>query len=183
MIGNIKSSEVKTNRDGTKKVVVLQVEIEEEEDLQSVELYPGCNIDFRPEDDGANVLIDNDSTSHKMTAACHDGQVSEVEKGEIEIYSLSGGKRKAKHRCKKDGSHVFNDGEDWLVQYTEMKKAFDQLKSDFDTHVSTYNGHIHITTATVAATPTPGVIAPTTTTSKPSTANMAPAKLQNMRVE
>lgn len=76
---------------------------------------------------------------------------------------------------------VIQEGEDYAVQFTAMKEAFDELKSELNSLVTAYNDHIHVTTATVGTGPV-GVIAPTTSTGTPPVASMDGAKVDTVRL-
>ena len=71
--------------------------------------------------------------------------------------------------------------DDWAVQYTALKAAFDTMTTDLNALITSYNAHVHITTATVS-TGLPGVLSPTVSTGTPTTADMASAKITDIRV-
>lgn len=169
--GTITSVDIDTNKDGTDEVRLLTVEVYEDDPV-TVELRSTCGDDYLPAVGGICFFGDV-SESYSVGISTDDGIAPDetIEQGERELYSYENGARKAKIRLKKDGDVVVNDGTDFAVKYNELKKAFDQLKADHDSH-------IHTTTATVGASASVGVIAPPAA----STANMAPAKVEKVRL-
>jgi hypothetical protein len=140
-----------------------------------------------PHPGGIALLLQAGDDPDDLLMVAYDDQVERQAKaGEERVYSYDkDGNVLASVYCNAQEETVINAGEDWAIQFTEMKKAFDQLKADHDNLASLYNAHIHITTATVGLAPpvgTIGVIAPTLSTSTPSTADMTPAKLEKVRV-
>lgn len=185
-IGRVISSEIAENLDGEGKVLLLKVEISDPDDLQTVELFQQAGMDGRPQDDDA-VLIAEISDAWKVALAVDDGIELTAEKGEQEIYSYNAsGEKLARVKCTKDGEAVLNDGEDWAVEFSALKAAFDQLKSDFNALIGVYNSHTHVITTPVClytGTPHPvSTEAPTEQTGAESTADMADAKVDNVRL-
>jgi phage gp45-like len=173
--GEIKSSEVKKNRDGENSVRVLTVEISDPDDLQSVEHMTQAGEDTHPPA-GSKVVILSIGSSWKIAIACDDGIEPEVEEGEKKIYSSDGGAIKAFIHFKKNGDIVINDDADNAVRYSKLEEAFNQLKDDFSNFVTmTYNLHMHPTAA-------PGAASPPTVTGTSSTADITPAKIDEIQV-
>jgi len=129
------------------------------------------------------VQMGNDPDDLVMVAV-DDGVERTSQPGERRTYSYDpDGNVLASIALNQDSEVVINEGEDWAVQFTEMKAAFDELKTDFNNFVANiYNTHIHATTATIGATATPGVIGATTSTGTETSADMAGAKIEKVRV-
>jgi hypothetical protein len=172
MIGRVTGSEIKKNRDGDKKVVLLQVEITDPDDMQTVELMNNAGVNSNPPND-SNVFIVQAGKAFKVAVAVDDGIEPDAEKGEYEIYSSDGGIKKASAYCKKDGTLVLNLGADFAVRFTSLKTGFDNLVSDFNANVAKYNAHTH--GGAVAAPVGPELMAQ-------STANVDAAKITDIMV-
>jgi hypothetical protein len=170
MIGVVKGSEIRRNRDGARDVLVLRVQCGDVDDVQSVEMMCAMGDDFHPPV-GTRVEITAIGSAYKIAVAGDDGIVPTTASGERKIYSIAGGVPSSWVHFRTNGSMELNGSADWVVAYTDMKQAFDQLKSDFD-------NHIHITTATVDAGPA-GTVAKIAT---PSTADMTAAKVSTVKV-
>lgn len=87
-IGRILSSEIQTNRDGTRRVRVLQVEVTDPDDIQTVEYMQQSGEDTGPLP-GQRVLIDSVGEAYKISTASEDNIEPEVAPGEKKIYSVS----------------------------------------------------------------------------------------------
>jgi hypothetical protein len=189
LTGVVKGSEIKKNRDADKKSLLLQVQITDPDDVQTVQSFLASGEDWNPPDESRVVYL-SAGKAFKIAVAIDDGVEpdSSLEKGEKEIYSTDNGKkgeRKAKHRFKKDGVHVINDGEDFAVRFTKMEEAFNTLKDDHNSLVNKYNdvvnkfiAHMHGTSVGNTTTPLPPL--PTATT--PSQADMSEAKIEEIKV-
>ena len=180
MTGTVKGREIKKNRDGDEKVLILQVEISDPDDLQSVELITQAGEDYNPPDD-SRVIITQSGRAWKIGIAVDDKIEPSVEVGERKSYSSENGTIKAQIYYKKNGDLQLNDGDDWAVQFSALKNEFNELNDKYNDLVSKYNAHIHITTATVAIGP-PGVISPTTSQGSPSSAVIDNVKIDNVRL-
>jgi hypothetical protein len=102
-IGRVISSELTTNRDGERKVLMLTVEIAEAGDLQAVELFRQPGDECRPNED-ATVLIADLGDAWRVAVAADDGIEPEAEAGERGIYASDAGVKKSQVMCKKDGT-------------------------------------------------------------------------------
>lgn len=108
-------------------------------------------------------------------------------------------KTKSNTHYDEDGNIRLNptstQSEDWAIQFTEMKAAFDQLKSDFDALVLSHNNLlIDVNAQTVftaahthsgGAIPLPdnaGSMIPSTSTGSNTTADMTDAKVDKVRL-
>lgn len=193
-IGIVTGREIIENKDSEQKSLMLQVELSEEEDVQTVELYKQAGEDYSPPNDSTVVIIDI-SGSFKVGVAVDDNIESVVDPGERLLYSSDNEIKKATIYLKKDGIIELNGDTDFAVAFNDLKTAFDQLKSDFDDAMDIIDNHIHATTATIGADTTVGVISKPTgpvptylpvTPGVPgiddSTANIDPAKVATIKV-
>lgn len=173
MIGIVTGSQLNKNKDGDSLVLLLQVQLTDPDDIQSIEFMRGSNIETKPPKDSAIYIVEA-GKAYKIAVAVDDGVLPDptLLEGEIEHYSSVSGNRIGKHRIKVDGSHVFNDGVDFAIKYTEMEKAFNQLRDDYNDFVSKYLTHIH-----PFAGPSGNTSPPTPPGPKVSTANMILAKV------
>lgn len=139
MLGSIKNVEIKENKDGGQDVVLLQVEISDPEDLQTVEAFRGIGEDFSSPVDSRVIYIAI-GNAYKIAVALDDGVAPDptIEEGERELYSSDGGERKAKHRFKKDGTHVLNDGEDFAVRFSKLESAYNDLQDKWNQFANAY---------------------------------------------
>ncbi|MHA1287295.1 MAG: hypothetical protein ACTSPB_07815 [Candidatus Thorarchaeota archaeon] len=180
-VGKIISSTVKKNRDGDKKVLLMEVEITDPDDLQDVELMRMAGVDSNPPANSLCFIVQS-GESWKIAVAVNDNIESAAGPGEHEIYSSDGGVKKASAYFKSDGTLILNFGNDNAVRFSELETAFNQLKADHDDLVTKFLAHIHTTTATIGLGPAVGVISPTIITDDPSTADIAPAKVESINV-
>ena len=135
----ITGSSISTNQDGSEKVLLLQVEISDPDDIQTIEMFRGSGVDFKPTKDSL-VFVVEAGQANKIAVAVNDGvePASDLGEGERETYAVSGTSRKATHRQKVDGSHVFNGGVDFAVRYTALETAFNELKAKWDAFANSY---------------------------------------------
>lgn len=173
MIGIIKGSEIKKNKDSDVKRVLLQVEFVEG-DVKTIELMTQVGEDVNP-GKNARVIVIEDSESYKLGIATSDDIEPTVDAGEKEIYSTDSPitTKKAKIKLDKNEQIILNDGTDYAVAYNDLKTAFDQLKSDFDAHV-----HAAGTLLDSTAAPCTG----STAAPVASTADMSAAKVEKVRL-
>lgn len=134
MIGVVKGSEIRRNRDGARNVLVLQVQCGDVDDVQSVEMMCAMGDDFHPPV-GTRVEMTAIGSAYKIAVAGDDGIVPTTTAGERKIYSIAGGVPAAIAYMKSDGTFEINNGTGTAVEFGRLKKEFNQLKSDFDTHI------------------------------------------------
>ena len=180
LTGTVIGQTIEKNRDGENNVRMLQVEITEPNDKQSIEQIAFSGEDNAPVE-GDTVAIIEVSESYKIAIGVQDSIDPEVETGERKIYSQDSGGIQAFVYLKNDGQLILNGTGDFAVRYNELKTAFDGLKDDLNSLISSYNAHIHVTTATVLVGAI-GIISPTTSTGTPSTADMSGSKIDTIEV-
>lgn len=140
MIGRVTGRTVEKNRDGDGNVLMLQVEMTENDDVQSVELIRQSGEDYNPQDDAAVVVVPI-SEALQVAVACDDGVQPEVEPGERKLYSVDAGAIKAYIKLVLDGILELNGNAYHAVRYEELQTAFNTLKQEFDTYAAT---HLHL---------------------------------------
>ncbi len=192
-LGIITSYKIGKNRDGDADRILLQVKMLDE-DVRTVELFPGAGVDFNPANDCRVEVVEANGV--KITGIISDDISPESDPGEYEIYSTDNpavvkkAKIKlssngdititaftgAKIEVKASGDIVLNDGTDTAVKFSELETAFNQLKDDFDDFINTvYNLHNH-PTALVGPVSTPSV------TGSPSTADISAAEVPEVKL-
>jgi hypothetical protein len=166
-IGKVTGYEVLKNRDGQNDRLMLQVEIVNSDDIQTVELRNSYGEDSNPLND-TQVLILEVGEAFKIAIAADDGITPSMLPGEKKIYSVSGSGIEAFINFLTSGVLELNGNTDFAVAFNDLKVAFDQLKSDFDAHTHLY---------------TPGGGAPVQTGAPPaSTADIDPAKVDTIKL-
>lgn len=178
-IGKVKNRAIKKNRDGSKNVLIIQTEVSDPDDLQSVELVTQAGEDYNPPDDSKLIVVEL-GPGFKVAVACDDGIEPSAAEGERRLYSISGGSVAAIIHLKADGQIVLNGGAGTAVEYSRLKTAFDQLKSDFDALVTFINGvpgvgHVHTDSVGGFTTAMSG-------TASTTTADMTPAESDTVNV-
>lgn len=182
MIGRVTGSEIKKNRDGDKKVVLLQVEITDPDDIQTVQSMGAAGVNSNPVNDSI-VFIAQAGNAFKIAVAVDDGIEPTAKRGEYEIYSSKDGVKKSSAYCDEDGNLILNFGTDFAVRFSELKAAFDQLKADYDQSMVVVSNHSHNDSLGAPTTtpllpsppfPTPGI--------QPTTADIDPAKIDDIMV-
>jgi hypothetical protein len=134
MIGIVKGREIKKNRDGDQNVLVLQLEIADPDDLQSVELITQMGEDYNPPN-GSRVVVFDIGDAFKVGIACADAIVPSAAVGVRRIYSIASGAISALTEWLTDGKIKHNSGNGTAVEFARLKTEFNQLQSDFDTHI------------------------------------------------
>jgi phage gp45-like len=177
-IGTVLGSEVTKNKDADEDSRILQVELTNTDDVQSIEQMGQVGEDSSPQP-GARVIVLDLSPSYRVAVAAEDGVTPAVADGEKEFYSYdSSGSKLATIRLLSDASIELNGNTDFAVAFDDLKVAFDQLRDDFNDFVSTvFNVHAHPgVTAGAASTGPPPV------GGSPSSADMAGAKVDSIKV-
>ena len=171
--GKVLDSEIGPNGDGDTDVRILTVELADGDDVQTVEYYDDGGRDYLPPD-GAEVVIVDVSSAHRVAVAVDDRQTPAVGKGEQELYSLEadGETKAAKIKLDQAGAITLNDGEDFAVQFSALKEAFDKLVEDLNAFIGVYNTHTH----PMGPTGVPSA------TGTDSAADMSGAKIEKIKV-
>lgn len=170
-IGRVASGEIRTNRDGEGKVLLLTVEISEPDDLQTVELITQAGENYNPPEDSTVIVIEL-GEAWKAAIACDDGiEPTALEEGERELYSSDGGVKKAIATFKQNGDIELNinEYEDFAVRFSKLEEAFNDLQTAWNLFAGAYvpGGPAGIGTPPTAST---------------STKDIGEAKIDNIKV-
>lgn len=182
-IGTVQTSEVTKNKDADDNSRMLQVEITNADDLQSIEQYCQVGEDNNPHP-GARVIILDLGPSYRVAIAAHDGNPPAASSlGEKYLYSHdSNGTPLAYVYFRDDSTVEVNGTGDFAVRYNELKTAYDQLKADHDDLVNAVNAHTHNDSLGSPTTP-PLLPAPWFPAGvQPSTGDMTSSKVDNVRL-
>ncbi len=134
-VGTVTGSEVKKNLDGDVESRVLQVEITDPDDVQSVELFRSPGDDSHPAIGTRVVVLAIGDAAQIAVAASDTPATDDLAEGEREIYSTDGSARLATMRVNADGEIVLNAGVDFAVQFSALQDQLNTIKADFDAHV------------------------------------------------
>lgn len=114
-IGRVTGREIKKNRDGSGSRLLLQVEMSNANDVQTVEMVNAPGEDTSPVND-SQVIIFDIGKAFKVALAGNDGIVPVATPGEYEIYSSSGGSKKTRFKLYTDEkAALFNSSKDLLT--------------------------------------------------------------------
>lgn len=144
--GTVTGSEVKKNRDGAGNRRLLQVEISDPDDIQTVEMMSAAGEDVNPPV-GNRVLIIDVGAAYKIAIAADDGIEPSMDEGEKKIYSIDGGSISAFINLLNTGILELNGNNDFAVRFNALQAAFDELVTDFNNLVTIHDTHKHPTAA------------------------------------
>lgn len=129
MTGIVTGHKIGKNNDGDKLVVLLQVQISDETDIQTVELFTQAGDESIPPK-GTEVIIVSPTRNRKIAIAESDEIVPVDGAGNREIYSQSGGAKKARIRLDSGGLILFsNDVEDLKTLMNDMITEIKAIKT------------------------------------------------------
>jgi len=171
MIGIIKSREIKKNKDGEQEKILLQVEISDPDDIQTVELMTTSGDDSNPPDESRVFIVDVGG-AYKIAIAVDDLITPSMSPGEKNLYSSENGTIKAFINLLKTGILELNGNTDYAVRYSKLNTAFNQLRNDFNLFLT----HVHSGGFGGGAT------GPATPPFSPSTASIAAAKVEEVKL-
>lgn len=166
MIGTVKGFQIGPNRDGTQNVLLLQVEMSDPDDIQTVEYYSGAGDDTIPPE-GSLVTVLSVGRAWKIAIASNDNIAPSMAEGERKIYSSSGGAIQAFINWLSTGILELNGNSDFAVRFGALETGFNTLRSDHNTFLT----HVH------GASGTPPVPPAT-----PSTASISAAKVDEVKI-
>lgn len=166
MIGTVRGFEIGPNRDGTNDVLLLQVEMSDPDDIQTVEYFSGAGDDTIPPA-GSLVTIFSVGRAWKIAIASNDNIAPSMSEGERKIYSSDGGVIKAFINWLSSGILELNGNSDFAVRFNALETGFNALRSDHNTFLT----HVHGASGTP---PVPPAV--------PSTASIAAAKVDEVKI-
>jgi len=150
LIGRVTGFEVGKNRENEDDdVILLQVEMEEDGDIQTVELFGSGGRDYVPPIDSKVVVLDV-SDAMQIAVAVSDGVTPDSDEGEIDLYSVEqfGGPRKARVKLLANGSLELNNGG------PAAARVGDTIKVDATTDPALFAWFAAVGTATGTTPPT-----------------------------
>lgn len=167
-LGKVTGRQIATNRDGSGDRLLLQVEMSNADDVQTVEMLNAPGENSNPPDD-SQVLIVDLGRAFKVALAADDGITPDMAEGEKKLYSISSGAIAAFIKLLASGVLELNGNADFAVRYNALETAFNQLKADYDAHTHLY---------------TPGAGTPTQTAAVAvgSTADITGAKVDEVKL-
>ncbi len=125
-IAIVKNLSIGTGYTHGKNAVILDVEIDDPEDLQTVEYFTPSGFSTLPQI-GDQVIIHQISPEFKVATATNSGINIPTEQGESSIFSLEGTTVKASAKFKKNGEIVLNDNEGYAVEYESLAEKLNEL--------------------------------------------------------
>lgn len=126
MIGTVTGFEIGLNRDGTKNILKLQVQITDPDDIQTVEYMSSAGDDTIPPI-GSVVTILSAGSAWKIAIASNDNIVPSMGEGERKIYSSSGGVIQAFINWLSGGNLELNGNGNSAVTFTALNTALQTL--------------------------------------------------------
>jgi len=174
--GKVKSSKIETNLDGKKDVRILEIEVTEPDDVQTIQQVLHVGNDNGIVVDSTAIILEI-SEAFKIAIAFDDGITPEMGEGSKKIYSQENGSIKAFINLFSDGNIDLNGDADNVTAFQDMKDAFDSLKDTVQTMTTVFNTHKH--TGVLAGGASTGTPASSQT---PPTADMTNAKVDTVRV-
>ena len=140
-IGTITNQELKKNRDGSIAVRLLQVQVSNESDIQTVQYMSAPGEDSAPIN-GDKVQILSIGPAFKFAVATEDqNNAAAVPAGGKRLFSRDAdtGAVKAFIAFLTGGDLQLNGAAYSAVRFGELQTAFDQLKADFDAHLGHFS--------------------------------------------
>ncbi len=126
MIGAVTGFEIGPNRDGTKDVLKLQVQIADPDDIQTVEYMSSAGDDTIPPV-GSIVTILSAGSAWKIAIASQDNIAPSMSEGERKIYSSSGGSIQAFINFLNGGNLELNGNGNSAVTFAALNTALQIL--------------------------------------------------------
>jgi len=133
--GKITGRTITNNRDGTNQRVMLQVQMTNPDDIQTVEYVSLPGQDENPID-GSRVYIIEVGESYKIAIAVDDGVTPTMDTGEKRLYSLSdAGVIQAFIKLLKTGIIEINGDADFAVRFDALQSKLTALEAQLLAHV------------------------------------------------
>ena len=133
MIGTVTGFEIGKNRDASQDVLLLQVQISEPDDVQTVEYMSAAGDDSVPPI-GSRVTILQAGSAWKIAIASQDSIVPSMDEGERKIYSSKDGAIKAFINWLSTGILELNGNNDFAVRFNALDAQITVLNSKYDAH-------------------------------------------------
>lgn len=138
-IGKVTGREIIKNRDGQNDRLMLQVEITDSDDIQTVELRNQYGEDNNPVN-GSQVLIIDIGSAFKMAIAAEDGIIPSMSPGEKKIYSVSGATIAAFIDFLASGILNVNGSADFAVRFNTLNTALQTMLTSLNADIVSAGG-------------------------------------------
>jgi phage gp45-like len=138
-IGKVTGREVVKNRDGGNNRLMLQVEITDSYDIQTIELRNQYGEDNNPVN-GSQVLIIDIGSAFKMAIAAEDGITPSMNPGEKKIYSVSGAAIAAFINFLASGNIEINGNSDFAVRFNALNTALQTMLTSLNADIVSAGG-------------------------------------------
>lgn len=135
-IGTVRGRQAGKNRDGTDDVLLLQVEISDPDDVQTVQLMNPAGENSNPPD-GSQVLIIDIGSAFKVAVATDDGIEPFGSPGDKQIYSSDGAIIKAFINLLTSGIIELNGANDFAVRFNALDTQLQGLITDINAALAT----------------------------------------------
>ena len=135
--GTVRGREIRPNRNGGADVLLLQVEVSDADDIQTVELMTQAGDESSPPD-GSRVILVQLGPAWVVAVAADDLIPPDIDAGERRVYSQDGGAREASIYWRTSGQLELNGTGDFAVRFTALETAFNELQAKFNAHT----GHV-----------------------------------------
>jgi phage gp45-like len=160
---------------------MLQVQIADPDDIQSVEYLQAAGQDYNPPP-GTAVLIVDLGRAWKVAIAADDAIEPSVSPGEFEIYSHAGGVRQASIKWLLSGiieAHSVTgvSGLDFVALAQKVLTELQAVQSDFNALKGVFDAHTHI------YSPGPSPAAPTAPPAAPAPTPHTPASVASTNLK
>lgn len=104
LTGKVTGVEYAKNKDGSKEVLLLQLEITDPDDIRGVQLDTLAGIDSNPPNNSRATVLD--LGGYQVAVAVDDQVTKTADQGESEIYSSGSGVKLARVKCDKNGKII-----------------------------------------------------------------------------
>lgn len=133
--GTVTGRTVTTNRDGTTQRLMLQVQMSDPDDIQTVEYVPMPGTDDNPIN-GTKVFIIDVGPGYLIAIGADDGVDPWGDTGDKRLYSVDDlGVVQAFIKLLKSGIIEVNGNADFAVRFNELQSKLTALESQLKTHV------------------------------------------------
>ena len=133
-VGTVRGREIRENRNGGADVLLLQVEVSDADDIQTVELMTQAGDESSPVD-GSRVLLVQLGPAWVVAVVADDLIPPGIAEGERRVYSQDSGTRKASIYWRTDGQLELNGTGDFAVRFTSLETAFNELQAAYNAHI------------------------------------------------
>ena len=137
MIGTVKGFQIGKNRDGINDVLLLQVEISDPDDIQTVEYMSSAGDDTIPPEGSRVTILSVGGSAWKIAIASNDNIAPSMSEGERKIYSSSGGAIKAFVNFLSSGNLELNGNGNSSVTFTALNTALQLLVTSINATFAT----------------------------------------------